>query len=284
MAAPEHLIPASTDEDGEQLPDEFHISYPFGNPYARARTTAPYVTEPKLSPRLHMNLALASVSARKAQNGGRARPEGELSSGAAALASQASQATNTLPAHLTLRAKTQHVARTPDWPFKKFGPGKGGHTSLLRAELNYPSQAYRDVWTDLALDRFLPRDAVDGAPIPDADPLHGGRIGEGAGLPGMDTGPSAAGGAGRYTEDLPVEVKALVDSLGPHGVDQFPTGLSGAFAYVVGEAEKDAEAAYDVQVANELKNWLAKRRDAAAAVPGDKMRFEWGKGFVPADK
>lgn len=272
VSAPEHLIPASTDEDGEQLPDEFHISYPFGNPYSSVRSSDRYASEPKLSPRLHMNLALANNPANgrngtNAKNAAKAPVNPDLINGAL----------ETLPSHLVLRAKTQQVPHTPDWPFVKYGTGRGGHMSLFRADLSYPTPAYRDVWADLALDKLQPRESGG---VEDADPLLDA-AGEGAALPS----------ATAEIADLHPKVADFVKQLGPMGVDQFPTGLSGAVKYLMGVEEKDDmerdgehtdEEDEDPQHEERIRAWIARKRDGPAYRPGGPAghRFEWGKGWV----
>lgn len=235
------------------MPDEFHVSYPFGDPYARMRSLAPYTSEPILSPRVHMNLAMASMPAAPNSNvsAAKAPQDPDMINGSL----------ETIPSHLVLRAKAQHTQRTPDWPFVRFGPGPGGHTTLLRADMEYPTPAYQDVWADLGLDLLYPHRSADGRADP--DPLKEG-IGEPAGLPNLSRG----------DEPLPEEVAHFVESLGTMGVDQFPTGLSGAFTHLLtAETEQD-----DVTL---LQDWLAQRRDGYSYRPGggrDKQ-FVWGRGW-----
>ncbi|KDN44539.1 hypothetical protein K437DRAFT_136133 [Tilletiaria anomala UBC 951] len=300
VSAPEHLILPTTDEDGEQLPNEYHISYPFGNLYAPARTAAPYASQPKLSPRLHMNMALAnSANASKAQGNKSAAAAAAGPKPAAADATHGGGgALDGLPAHITLRAKTQQIPRVPDWPFVKFGPGKGGHNALLRAQLQHPAPAYREVWADLAFDRLYPQGyhhhgsgAAAAAAIhadADADPLREG-VGNSAGLP-------------TEREKLPPSFATFLHTLGPQGEDQFPTGMSGAFAHWMAEAEEqtthdDVQHEDDGDGADEgggavrtaaslevdaIAEWLAAEREETTWRPGAPAakRFQWGHGWV----
>ncbi len=294
---PEHLIPAATDEDGEQLPDEFHSSYPFGNPYAQAQRTAPYASEFKLSPRLHLNLALAN-------NPHLARPSGASKNAAKAPVNPEllHGASETLPSHLVLRAKTQHVPRTPDWPFVKFGPGGGGHTTLIRSELSHPQPAYRDVWADLALDRLQPKER-DG--IVDADPLDTIQ-GEGAALPPIGEG-IGSGAPQPGIPPKPTSVVELAGQLGAAGVEQFPTRFSGVYKHMLSQAENAAMGAFANESLegagfsadelaerrreaeahlHELRHWYAQVREGRPAQRlgstsrNRGLRFEWGRGWV----
>lgn len=167
----------------------------------------------------------------------------------------------TIPSHLVLRAKTQYTRRTPDWPFVRFGPGPGGHTSLLRADMEYPTPPYQDIWADLGLDLIYPHRSADGRPEP--DPLEHG-IGEPGGLPNLARG----------DEPVPAEFAAFVESLGVDGVDQFPTGIGGAFSHVLASEIERGES-------NELQTWLADRRDGYHYRPGGPRgkRFTWGQGW-----
>ncbi|CEH17168.1 hypothetical protein CBOM_03233 [Ceraceosorus bombacis] len=148
------LLPTLEDE-GELLPSAAHPSYPTGRP---RRNVIPYVSEPKLSPLLHNNLALLNGT----RGGGAGHSGRGMGEGGDKDANEGSEAALKkplveLPAHLALRAATDVAPHRSAWPFKAYGPGPGGASSLQRFEQRHPQRAEREIWADLGLSEFLPR-------------------------------------------------------------------------------------------------------------------------------
>ncbi|KAK0528767.1 hypothetical protein OC842_004447 [Tilletia horrida] len=234
IAVPEGLIPPAIDSDADVLPSEQHPSYPYGNPFAglSSQVNTPFASRPILDPKLHLNLELAHAAESRA----RIRSEDPaLDEAFANLANTGMQGAGIAPSagsadgggpsaqdhvlahHLQLRAATAHGPTTPQWPFKRFGPGRmlsatpsGGSGALLRAERERIQMPVREVWADLALEALLPRGKVlpfqhtvvsgsgqrhlaPNANRAEADPLHVGlqapdRVGVPPAVPGVPPG------------------------------------------------------------------------------------------------
>lgn len=189
ILVPESMLPAPADADSDTLPSEQHPSFLFGNPYHihhGPHTLQPLgSSQPKLSPRLHTKLALhaaeiddealAAVTTGSENAHAAIAPQRRIADGAdgeddipvRAFTTRRDGSTE-LAMHLRMQAQTATTTQTPQWPFRRFGPGPSArpYAALFRADYAAHTYPEVDVWADFALERLTPTVRADSYTLP----------------------------------------------------------------------------------------------------------------------
>lgn len=140
-----NLFPIALAEDGETLPSDLHPSHPYGDLHCPTRA---YLHKMKAWP-VNVDAIMPSIQEmEKAWNS--EREKRSTSSEPDHCASGCGNERCTCqPMSTKLRARQTVAINDPHWPFKRFGPGRGGPNSLLRNDLQRPWRPYRNIWADL---------------------------------------------------------------------------------------------------------------------------------------
>lgn len=140
------LFPIPLAEDGETLPSGLHPSYPYGDAHDPIQ---PYIRRLKAWP---VNIDIIVPSEQDSEHEQLPQLDWDyslVSADSAIPKVVASDTGRSQPISTKIRARQLIAPSTPQWPFKRFGPGAGGPNALLKNEIKRPWRPYRNIWADM---------------------------------------------------------------------------------------------------------------------------------------